>query len=148
VIPSSSTSSASRCWGWIADGSGAGGTHGLRAEGIESVPGGGGIDGEHHSTGTVATLLTVNPNRCGVIDANRESWERGSISTNWLESRVEAVHHRAARAGEGGLSGRMVFLVELKSDGVSWLGSDVTGRERENTSTTHDDTVVGTSGGR
>ena len=63
------------------------------------------------------------------------------------QSRVEAVRHRAARAGEGGLSGRMVFHVELKSDGVSWLGSDVAGRECEKAGTTHDDTVICASGG-
>lgn len=90
MIPSGSTSSASCCWSWIANGRGAGGAHGLRAEGIEGVPGGGGIDGEYHSTCTVATLLTVNPNRCGVVDADRESGECGSISANWLAGRRQS----------------------------------------------------------
>jgi len=147
VIPSGSTSSACRRWCWVAGGRRPGGTHGLGTVSVEGVAGGWGIDREHHSTRTMATLSTVNPHRCGVVHANGESGECGSISPNGLETRIEAVHHRTARAGKGGLSGRMILLVELESDSVSWLGSNVAGRERENTSTTHDDTVVRTSGG-
>jgi hypothetical protein len=166
VIPSGSTSSACRRWCWVAGGRRPGGTHGLGTVSVEGVAGGWGIDREHHSTRTMATLSTVNPHRCGVVHANGESGECGSISPNglavrrqsqteamqylderYLQTRIEAVHHRTARAGKGGLSGRMILLVELESDSVSWLGSNVAGRERENTSTTHDDTVVRTSGG-
>jgi len=40
----------------------------------------------------------------------------------------------------------MVFLMELEGDGISWLGDEVVGLERENASTTNNDTMVRTSG--
>lgn len=147
-----SSSSACRCWGWIASSGGRttgrrSGTHGLGSVSVEGVPSGGGIDREHHSARTVATLSTVNPNRTCVVHRNGESGEGGGIGTNRFESRIEAVHHRTARTGEGGLGSRMVFLVELEGDGVSRLGNDGAGLERENTSTTDDDAMVRPRGG-
>lgn len=38
--------------------------------------------------------------------------------------------------------------MELKSDGITRLSSDGVGLECEDTSATHDDTVVSTGGGR
>ena len=64
------------------------------------------------------------------------------------QSRIEATRHRGTRTGESGLSCGVVLHMELKGNAVSWLGSDGVGLERENASTTDDNTVIRTGGGR
>lgn len=90
VNPSGSTS-AGRCWGWIASSrgrtTGGGGTHSLGFESVEGVSSGGSVDREHHSAGTMATLSTVDPNWSRVVHTNGESGEGGGISTNGLAGR-------------------------------------------------------------
>ena len=109
-------------------------------------------------------LSTVNPDRLCVIHGNGESGEvcntiangftgEGNVSSNrpilregYSQSRIETTGQRLARIGEGRLSSGMVFLVELEGDSVSWLGDEVVGLERENTSTANDNTVICASG--
>ena len=76
---------------------------------------------------------------------------RGNVTLlkkDYSQPRVEAVCHRTAWAGECGLGGRMVLLMEFEGDGVTRLSGDGVGLECEDTSATHDDTVVSAGGGR
>lgn len=108
-------------------------------------------------------LSTVNPNRLGVVYRDGKSGEVSSAITNGFareekvrpkrsrprrdnsQSRFEATDQRLARVVEGGLSGGVVFLTELKGDSVSRLGGDVSGVEQETTRAADDNTVVPTS---
>jgi len=151
VNPSCSTG-VGRCWDWIA-GPGGGttrrgrGTHGLGFESVEGVPTGGGVDREYHSLAAVATLGTVNPDGSGIIHTDGESWEGDGIGTNGFEPRAKAIHHGTARIGEGGLGSRVVFRMELESDGISRQGGDRVWLERKGTVIAYDNPVIRTGRG-
>jgi len=150
-VDSSCSTSAGRCWGWIGSSGGRTtrrrGAHGLGFESVKGVPSGGGIDRKHHPAGAMAALSTVHPERSGLIDANGVSGEGGGIGADRVKPRVKAICHGTARTGESGLSGRMVFHVELKSDGVSRLGGNGVRLERKKAGTAYDNLVVRPGGG-
>jgi hypothetical protein len=85
----------------------------------------------------------------GMLDEKEESVRNAPsvLEEGYSQSRIETAGHGLTRAGEGGLSGGVVFLMELEGNGVSRLSNNGVGLERENTSTTDDHTVVAASGG-
>jgi len=109
---------------------------------------------EDHTLRTVVHLPAVRPYRGGVVDRDGVRRERGSVSGNRHEARVEANlaacgrgRELLARRIEAGLREGVVLHMELKCDAVARLRGDIRGVVGQSVAT-NDDLVFLRSGRR